>query len=1475
MATLPLTLTDGSGFQWDIQQNGSVNNGSNDAYDGGMVLNGFSSFSTATTEDSDREVVIGTYTTGNITVVRKVYIPSSGTGFARYLEIVTNTGSTATTFNLAVSTNMGSDSATTVVTTESGDTTLNTADRYLITDDTDGSSDPTVAHVFYGAGGTAPSSLSISGDTVSFGYNLSLAAGETKIVMHLASQNANRATAQTTAQWLDSNPSAIYAGMSATERSQVVNFKSGVTSSVTTTLASGQTNLTLTGTANINGTGNAANNTIIGNSGKNVLSGLDGNDSLAGGAGNDTLSGGNGNDTLDGGTGNDSLNGGAGVDTVAYAWATAAVRANLGTTTAQNTGAGGTDILVGIENAIGGSGHDTLTGTSAANDLSGGAGNDTLTGGAGNDVLTGGAGNDYINGGSGTDVAQFSGASSAYTFSVLANGAVQITGTDGTDTLTGVEQVRFGSSAAVALTPLLPTLISLGATSADKTEGNAGSKAFTFTVTRQGNTTGASSVNWAVTGSGTNQATAADFTGGALPSGSVSFAAGETQKTVTVNVAGDTTPELAEGFTVTLSGVSGATLGTSTASGVIRNDDAFQLTGDDDIWNGSNTEGDLYDGLAGDDVMNGLAGDDSVYGNQGDDVLSGGTGNDRLYGGMGDDTLVGGSGNDYLNPGGGDSGGTDTSSATATIPSTGQSLSISLTAPQSTASTTAAISGYVSRSTVTSNEFNIAYVIDVSGSMSGTFQGSTVGDLNGDGSSNTLLDGAIASYEALTSSLVGSNLGSSRVAVIPFQSSASTTYTGTLAADANSNGTRDVQEALRALDDSGGTNYNSGLVQAISFFQNAGSGKNIVFFISDGAPDSTSYSASVATLLDNNGIDATIRAIGLGTGASLTALDLVDDNTANNSAERVTDPAGLTAGLIASPVTQAEITRVEIYLNGRLFTTLSPSQLTSTPFGLQYNVTLTGLQDETNIVQTRVIASDPDGTVVSTSEDIIVGGGGYDYVYGGSGNDALVGDGGNDVLDGGSGTDTATYSAMTRNLTIDLGLTSYQNTGGAGTDMLVNIENLTGGSGNDILKGDSLANVLAGGNGNDRLYGLAGNDSLSGGAGNDLLDGGTGNDTLAGGTGTDTATYSWATSAVRVNLGTTTAQNTGAGGTDTLSSIENVTGGSGSDTLTGSSGANVIVGGAGHDTITAGSGNDTLDGGTGNDVINGGSGVDTLTYSWVTSALTVNLGLTTAQNTGGGGTDTLSSIENVIGGSGSDTITGNASANVLTGGNGNDRLYGLAGNDSLSGGAGNDLLDGGTGNDTLAGGTGTDTATYSWATTAVKVNLGLTTAQNTGAGGTDTLSSIENVTGGKSNDTLTGSTGANALTGGSGNDKLTAGAGNDILTGGLGTDTLSGGSGNDVFVYASVSESPSGSARDTITDFASGDKINLSAIDARTNVSGNQAFTYIGSSAFTGVSGQLAYSGGVLSGDVNGDRTADFQIRLSNTPTLTASSFVL
>lgn len=228
MATvsLPLTLQDRDGFIWDLQGNGSIGDGSNDAYDGGLVFNGFSSFTTGETEDNDREVAIGPVTIGDIQLTRKIYVPENQ-AWARFLEIVTNTGTVATNYTVNLSTNLGSDGSTVVVNTSSGDTTFATDDTWIVTDDTsDGLGNPTTLHVIAGQGGVQPTTVSQNDDNLNYQYNLTLQPGETQIVMHFAAQNQDRATALAKAPQLASLGVAALEGVSGEELAQVINFVS-------------------------------------------------------------------------------------------------------------------------------------------------------------------------------------------------------------------------------------------------------------------------------------------------------------------------------------------------------------------------------------------------------------------------------------------------------------------------------------------------------------------------------------------------------------------------------------------------------------------------------------------------------------------------------------------------------------------------------------------------------------------------------------------------------------------------------------------------------------------------------------------------------------------------------------------------------------------------------------------------------------------------------------------------------------------------------------------------------------------------------------------------------------------------------------------------------------------------------------------------------------------------------------------------
>jgi hypothetical protein len=125
------------------------------------------------------------------------------------------------------------------------------------------------------------------------------------------------------------------------------------------------------------------------------------------------------------------------------------------------------------------------------------------------------------------------------------------------------------------------SVVSIAALAAAKLEGNSGNTAFTFPVSLAQAPAASQTVGWSVTGTGTNPANAADF-GATLPSGILTFGAGETSKVLTVNVAGDLAIENDEGFVVTLANASaGLILGTATAAGTIQADDSAVVAHDD------------------------------------------------------------------------------------------------------------------------------------------------------------------------------------------------------------------------------------------------------------------------------------------------------------------------------------------------------------------------------------------------------------------------------------------------------------------------------------------------------------------------------------------------------------------------------------------------------------------------------------------------------------------------------------------------------------------------------------------------------------------------------------------------------------------------------------------------------------------------------------------------------------------------------
>ena len=397
-------------------------------------------------------------------------------------------------------------------------------------------------------------------------------------------------------------------------------------------------------------------------------------------------------------------------------------------------------------------------------------------------------------------------------------------------------------------------------------------------------------------------------------------------------------------------------------------------------------------------------------------------------------------------------------------------------------------------------------------------------------------------------------------------------------------------------------------------------------------------------------------------------------------------------------------------------------------------------------------------------------------------------------FDGGGGSDTISYAGSSTAVTIDLvGQTTFD---GAVTDTLSSIENTVGSSFSDTFYSNALTNRFDGGGGSDTvsyagsstgvIIDLIGQTTWDGVA-NDTLSsienavGSSLNDTFYsnalanrfdGGGGIDTVNYAGSSAAVIIDL---IGQTTFDGAvTDTLSSIENAVGSSFSDTFSSNALANRFDGGGGSDTVSyAGSSagviidlfgqttfdgtvtdtlssvenaigssfSDTFNSNASTNRFDGGAGIDTVSYASSSTGVIVDLG---GQITWDGtANDTLSDIENAIGSSKNDSIYGDAGNNVLDGGNG--------GTDFISGGA-----------------AGSDTVSYASSSIGVIIDLG---GQITWDGvANDTLSSIENAIGSARNDSIYGDAGDNVLDGGDG-----------------GTDFISGAGGSDTVSYASSS----------------------------------------------------------------------------------------
>lgn len=233
----------------------------------------------------------------------------------------------------------------------------------------------------------------------------------------------------------------------------------------------------------------------------------------------------------------------------------------------------------------------------------------------------------------------------------------------------------------------------------------------------------------------------------------------------------------------------------------------------------------------------------------------------------------------------------------------------------------------------------------------------------------------------------------------------------------------------------------------------------------------------------------------------------------------------------------------------------------------------------------------------------IYGGLGDDLLAGGGGNDTLLGEAGADRFDegsepngadvfkGGPGIDTLDYGARTLGvlITLDGKANDGDRLSAERDNPAIDIENCTGGEGNDEITGSALDNVLVGGGGSDRLVGGAGRDRFDEG------DAASGADVIIGGLGLDIIDYSARTEPLFISLDGLAADDGESGEGDAIAAdIEICHGGGGDDTIAGGPRADEIHGGLGDDTLRGLAGDDLLVGDEGDDRIEGGLGEDTL-----------------------------------------------------------------------------------------------------------------------------------------------------------------------------------------------------------------------------------------------------------------------------------------
>jgi hypothetical protein len=251
-AMAQLTVTGTGSHLWDIQSDGSIFDGSADAYDNMYRLRvGGATFTPTTvgaTYASGRGWATGTQSLSGLTVSRRVYVPVANTwwgettnpaGFARFEDILTNPTAASITVEVEVFGNLGSDVETFYVGTSDGDLAMEASDEWVATDDADAGGDRSLAHVLQGGGApSAASALNVSVDELTWRFSVTIPAGGTRRLVYFGVQAINRASAENMAEKLRTwTIPDQWENIAGSELAQVVNWQ--MSTSFTTSLSVG------------------------------------------------------------------------------------------------------------------------------------------------------------------------------------------------------------------------------------------------------------------------------------------------------------------------------------------------------------------------------------------------------------------------------------------------------------------------------------------------------------------------------------------------------------------------------------------------------------------------------------------------------------------------------------------------------------------------------------------------------------------------------------------------------------------------------------------------------------------------------------------------------------------------------------------------------------------------------------------------------------------------------------------------------------------------------------------------------------------------------------------------------------------------------------------------------------------------------------------------------------------------------------